>query len=76
MTASPELPWRENADTSLSLARFSDGGNRSQRGIRNDFAYAAPSAMSRDETGLNPRQRHRSNENSVAEMIPGDGVLG
>jgi hypothetical protein len=32
--------------------------------------------MSRDETGLNPRQRHRSNEHTVAEIIPGDGVVG
>jgi hypothetical protein len=29
-----------------------------------------------DETGLNPRQRHRSNENSMAEIIQGEGVLG
>jgi len=39
-------------------------------------AYAVRSAISRDETGLNPRQRHRSNENTVAEIIPGDGILG
>jgi hypothetical protein len=32
--------------------------------------------MSRKETGLSPRQRHRSSENSVAEIIRGDGVLG
>jgi hypothetical protein len=35
------------------------------------FAGGSP-----DETGLNPRQRHRWNENSMAEIIPGDGVLG
>jgi len=39
-------------------------------------AYAVRSAMSWDETGLNPRQRHRSNENTVAEIITTDGVLG
>jgi hypothetical protein len=43
---------------------------------RTASAYAARSAMSRDETGLNPRQRHRSSENTVGEIIPGDGVLG
>jgi hypothetical protein len=32
--------------------------------------------MSRDETGLNPPQRHLSYENSVAKIIPADGVLG
>jgi hypothetical protein len=32
-------------------------------------AYAVRSVMSRHETGLNPRQQHRSNENTVTKII-------